>query len=64
MNKEELLEHQKNVILAAANEGLRDYFAAAALQGMLADAEASGEPEIFANAAYMYADAMLKEREK
>jgi hypothetical protein len=50
---------------------LRDYFAAAALQGMLA---CSSEDQIsnpmdwnhghFAEAAYMQADAMLKQREK
>jgi len=73
MNKEELLEHQKNVIPAAANEGLRDYFAAAALQGFcsgpdygLPDDKKAGLTWIQSTAKYAYemADAMLKERER
>ncbi len=45
---------------------LRDYFAAAALQGMLA-AEIKGEvwkPDECAARCYRFADAMLKERSK
>lgn len=41
---------------------LRDYFAAAALQGMLADSKLKAEYSEFALRAYRVADAMLKER--
>jgi len=41
---------------------LRDYFAAAALQGMLADSKLEAEYSEFARRAYRLADAMLKER--
>lgn len=43
---------------------LRDYFAAAALQGMLADSKLKAEysESEFALRAYRLADAMLKER--
>lgn len=43
---------------------LRDYFAAKAMQAMLAHPESSdtAEPERFAYAAYTMADAMLKAR--
>lgn len=41
---------------------LRDYFAAKAMQGMLACAYADGTHEAFAKWAYEYADAMLKAR--
>ena len=42
---------------------LRDYFAAAALQGMLSDPDRRGAGSEFAQAAYSCADAMLKARE-
>jgi hypothetical protein len=42
---------------------LRDYFAAAALQGCLASFESTGTRDAFASVAYEYADAMLKARE-
>lgn len=42
---------------------LRDYFAAKALQGILANADEANGLE-FVQAAYAYADAMLKERAK
>jgi hypothetical protein len=42
---------------------LRDYFAAAALQGMLSDSDGGGSGSEFAQAAYSCADAMLKARE-
>jgi hypothetical protein len=42
---------------------LRDYFAAAALQGMLSDPDRGGAGSEFAQAAYSCADAMLKARE-
>jgi len=41
---------------------LRDYFAAAALQGMLSDSNIGGSDSQFAESAYAYADAMLKAR--
>ena len=45
---------------------LRDYFAAKAMQGMLAYPHASttAEPEAYAEAAYEIADAMIQERSK
>lgn len=47
---------------------LRDYFAAAALQGMFSnpswDAKQVSDPKRVAFSAYNYADAMLDEREK
>ncbi len=47
------------------NEGmtLRDYFAAAALQGSIACVGSGGDWNDFAKDAYKYADAMLKARE-
>ena len=41
---------------------LRDYFAAKAMQGMLADGRTGDE--YVSNLAYRYADAMLKAREQ
>ena len=52
--------------LCATGMSLRDYFAAAALQGLLASSsvgDALAEPD-YAKAAYIQADAMLAEREK
>jgi len=48
------------------NDGmtLRDYFAAAALQGMLTDPNKEGSGSEFARDAYSCADAMLKAREE
>ena len=43
---------------------LRDYFAAAALQGMLADYTRDSSTHDFAQYAYRYADAMIAERNK
>ena len=43
---------------------LRDYFAAKALQGLLACPELTGSEQGFAERAYGYADAMLAERAK
>ena len=49
----------------SAGMSLRDYFASKAMQGMLTRAyRAEGESGIVAKAAYQFADAMLKEREK
>jgi len=42
---------------------LRDYFAAAALQGLVADHTRDNYPEELAAYAYRLADAMLKARE-
>ena len=39
---------------------LRDYFAAAALQGMLANDDCVGSFEGYSDSAYKYADAMLE----
>lgn len=41
---------------------LRDYFAARALVGMLANHDCGGSFDAFARDAYRYADAMLKAR--
>lgn len=49
---------------AQSGMSLRDYFAAAALQGMLADHETNPTPERAASLAYEFADAMLAERAK
>ena len=43
---------------------IRDYFAAAALTGSLAASHTDGEPEEFANVAYIIADAMLERRKR
>lgn len=43
---------------------LRDYFAAAALQGFLANPELQGSNEVIVTGAYMAADLMLAERAK
>jgi len=51
------------------NDGmtLRDYFAAAALQGIISDASVTAssknDGELVASSAYAFADAMLKARE-
>ena len=42
---------------------LRDYFAAKAMQGMLADSEVVASQEQLAEASYKMADAMLRARE-
>ena len=43
---------------------LRDYFAAAAMQGMLASPDGDGHIERYAVGAYRIADAMLAARER
>lgn len=43
---------------------LRYYFAAAALTGLLANANKSGLIDAYARIAFQYADAMLAERER
>ena len=47
---------------AAYGMELRDYFAAAALQGMLSDPTYDDSAASMAKIAYKFADAMLKER--
>jgi len=49
----------------ASHDGLsmRDYFAAKALQGMLAETSLKATAEEFANKSYELADAMMKARE-
>ena len=46
----------------ARGMSLRDYFAAAALQGLLADPSNAWEEVEYAEAAYIMADAMLESR--
>jgi len=46
----------------ARGMSLRDYFAAAALQGLLADPSNGWEAEEYAEASYAMADAMLEAR--
>ena len=41
---------------------LRDYFAAKAMQGLMADSNVCGTPDEIACAAYEIADAMIKAR--
>ena len=43
---------------------LRDYFAAKAMQAMIAEPSLTATPEEFAQRSYMVADEMLKAREK
>ena len=49
-------------IMGRAPDGLRDYFAAAALTGMLADGD--GDATESASRAYVFADAMLAARKE
>jgi hypothetical protein len=42
--------------------GLRDYFAAAALQGLTTGIDVTRTPEIYAAASYRFADAMISQR--
>jgi hypothetical protein len=42
---------------------LRDYFAAHAMQGMIAEPSLKATPDEFAQKAYQIADAMLKARD-
>ena len=51
--------------LTSAGMTLRDYFAAKAMQGLLAcSIQPQSDPEMYARDAYAVADAMLKERAK
>lgn len=65
-----VIDFDKNQHQQGAYEGmsLRDYFAAKALQGMLAALDAAGlnysNPEMMAEHAFVFADAMLAERAK
>ena len=51
-------------IKIALGISLRDYFAAKALQGMLACPDIGATYELFAQEAYQHADAMLDARSK
>ena len=43
---------------------LRDYFAAKAMQARISCASLTATPDVFAEQAYIVADAMMKERER
>jgi hypothetical protein len=58
----EALEAALNEI--ASEPTLRDLFAMAALEGVLANADSEGTAETFAKVCYKAADAMLEAREK
>jgi len=53
---------EANSALQQDGMSLRDYFAAAALQGLLADPSNGWEAEEYAEASYAMADAMLEAR--
>jgi hypothetical protein len=57
---------RERTLTREAQDGLslRDYFAAKAMAGLLADSEMKGSPAHFAEYAYEYADAMLAQRQK
>lgn len=59
-------ENSDNVGACYANYGmtLRDFFAAKAMQGLLADSELKASMDEFAERAYAVADAMLKARQQ
>ena len=55
----------RSLDMVKAGMTLRDYFAAAALQGLCATFDQRGwQVEFVANSCYALADAMLREREK
>jgi hypothetical protein len=56
-------QHSNGFYSTGEGMTLRDYFAAAALQGMLSDACIAGSDLQLAENAYSYANAMLKARE-
>ena len=51
-------------LMTMVGMSLRDWFAGMALMGMAGDCSLHDTWEIYALKAYMFADAMLKEREK
>ena len=55
--------HDPKTGVADKGMKLRDYFAAKALQGMLAEPSLKATPQEFAERSYMVADAMLKARD-
>ncbi len=57
-------EGVSSVIEAQGGMTLRDYFAAAALQGMLAYEQGTGASSDYAKWAYEYSDAMLAARKE
>lgn len=69
------IHHPDLEVYASAGMSLRDYFAAKAMQALIANvgphsvsgvggSAMYGSPEIHARSAYIYADAMLAERAK
>jgi hypothetical protein len=56
------LTYKNNSLITGAIMDLRDYFAARAMQGLLANAAYSGKASDFAILAYEQADAMLEAR--
>jgi hypothetical protein len=52
-----------NKIIQSHGMTLRDYFAAKALQGLLANPDTAGDLKEFPRWAYTYADIMLRARE-
>jgi len=59
-------ETEGGYAIEAVHHGLtkREYFAALAMQGLLADPEIVGKPEQYAKDAVTFADALLAELEK
>lgn len=62
-NRIDCVEDGEMIPMDQSGMSLKDYFAAAAMQGMLASDNESSEAKI-ASAAYYMAEAMLAEREK
>lgn len=57
-----LVAKDKSGMLIQMGMSLRDYFAAKALQGMLAETSLKATPEEFAEKSYELADAMMNAR--
>jgi hypothetical protein len=56
--------YDESILTDCTGMDLRDYFAAKAMQALVAKAVNEDEgPEVAAEAAYMFADAMIKARE-
>ena len=55
--------HDPKTGVADKGMKMRDYFAAKALQGMIAEPSLKATPDEFAQKAYQIADAMLKARD-
>ena len=54
----------RNAGPASGGMTLRDYFAAAAMQGMISTCKKEASASLVANGAYRFADAMLAARER